>query len=138
MPRLALALAVALAAATACRRSPGPADTYRAFAAAAHSRDPGAEERVWAMLSERSRAALDARAKEVAAAAPPGVVPASGKELVLGNLAFRAPRLRSVVVVRESREAAVVAVEEEGRPGTREVSLVREGGVWRVVLPFDN
>ena len=72
------------------------------------------------------------------AAAPQGVVPASGKELVLGNLAFRAPRLRSAVVVRESRDAAVVAVEEEGRPGSREVPLVREGGVWRVVLPFDN
>jgi len=43
-----------------------------------------------------------------------------------------------VVVLRESRDAAVVAVEEEGGEGAREVPLVREGGVWRVVLPFDN
>jgi hypothetical protein len=31
----------------------------------------------------------------------------------------------------------VVAVEVEGEP-SREVTLVREGGVWRVVVPFDN
>jgi hypothetical protein len=30
-----------------------------------------------------------------------------------------------------------VAVEVEGEP-VREVTLVREGGVWRVDLPFDN
>jgi hypothetical protein len=138
MPRLALALLLALAALPGCRRSAGPAEAYRAFAAAARSRDPDAANAVWSMLSERSRAALEARAKAVAAAAPAGVIPPSGKELVLGNLSVTSARLRSAVVVRESRDAAVIAVEEEGRPGAREVSLVREGGVWRVVLPFDN
>jgi hypothetical protein len=138
MPRLALALLVALAALGGCRRSTGPAEAYRAFAAAARSREPDAASAVWSMLSERSRAALEARAKEVAKAAPAGVVPPTGKELVLGNLSIAAPRLRSAVVLRESRDEAVIAVEEEGRPGAREVSLVREGGVWRVVLPFDN
>ncbi len=139
MPRLAAVPLLALLLATAgCRRTSGPAETYRAFAAAARSRDPDAADRVWAMLSARSREALDARAKELSGNAPAGVVAASGKDLVLGNLAVRAARLRSVVVLRESRDAAVVAVEEEGRSGAREVSLVREGGVWRVVLPFDN
>jgi hypothetical protein len=138
MPRLALPLLVALAALPGCRRTAGPAEAYRAFAAAARSRNPDAAGKVWSLLSERSRAALDARAKQVAAAAPAAVVPPSGEALVLGNLAVAAPRLRSAVVVRESRDAAVIAVEEEGRPGAREVSLVREGGVWRVVLPFDN
>ena len=105
---------------------------------AARARDPDAADRVWGMLSARSRDALDARAKALAAGAPAGVVPASGKDLVVGNLAVRAARIRSVVVLRESRDAAVVGVEEEGGAGTREVPLVREGGVWRVVLPFDN
>lgn len=137
MPRPALALALLALAASApgCRRPSGPAETYRAFAAAARAGDA---EGVWARLSARSREALDARAREVAARAPAGVVPASGKDLVLGDLAAQAPRLRSATVARESQDAAVVAVEVEGSPGAREVSLVREGGVWRVVLPFDN
>lgn len=138
MIRLAALLAAALLVTPGCKRSSGPAETYRAFAAAARSRDPDAENVVWNLLSARSREALDARAKEVAARAPPGTVPASGRELVLGNLSLRAARVRSAVVLRESRDAAVVAVEEEGRSGAREVSLVREAGVWRVVLPFDN
>jgi hypothetical protein len=138
MTRLSIVAVGVLLATAACRRSPGPAETYRTFAAAARSRDPDAGNVVWSLLSQRSRDALDAHARSVAATAPAGTVPASGKELVLGNLALRAARLRSAVVLRESRDAAVVAVEEEGRAGAREVSLVREGGVWRVVLPFDN
>jgi hypothetical protein len=131
--RLSLALALVLAAA-GCRSEMGPADRYRAFAAAARSGDA---DTVWSMLSEGSRAALDARAKALAARAPAGVVPSSGRELVLGDLSARAPRPGQVLVVRESRDTAVVAVEVEGQP-PREVTLVREGGVWRVVVPFDN
>jgi hypothetical protein len=133
-----LALGLALGAAAGCRRQTGPAETYRTFAAAARSRGPEAADVVWGMLASRSREALDARAKELAARAPAGIVPPSGKDLVLGNLAGEAPRVRSAVVVRESRDAAVIAVEEEGRTGAREVSLVREAGVWRVVVTFDN
>ncbi len=129
MARL-LALAVLLAS-SGCRRDVGPAERYAAFAAAARK---GEADEVWAMLSERSREALDARARTVAAQAPPGVVAGSGRQLVLGDLAPRARRPTSVTVVRESRDAAVVAVEVEGEPA-REVRLVREGGQWRVVVP---
>jgi hypothetical protein len=135
---LSLVTAALLAGTGGCRRTQGPAETYRAFAAAARARGPEAADVVWGMLAARSREALDARAKALAARAPAGVVPPSGKDLVLGNLAAQAPRIRSAVVVRESRDAATVAVEEEGGATAREVSLVREGGVWRVVLPFDN
>jgi hypothetical protein len=130
--RLSLALALLLAA--GCSRDLGPAERYRAFAAAARSGDSDA---VWSMLSERSREALDARAREIASRAPPGVVAGSGRQLVLGDLAARTPRPKTVVVRRESRDRAVVAVEVEGEPA-REVTLVREGGVWRVDVPFDN
>ncbi len=130
---LAGLLAASLAALPACRRDVGPADRYRAFAAAARE---GKADDVWAMLSERSRAELDRRARELAAKAPPGVLSASGRATVLGDLAAVAPRPTSVVVVRESRDAAIVSVEADGQPA-REVSLVREGGVWRVVVPFD-
>jgi hypothetical protein len=117
-----------------CRRDVGPAERYSAFAAAAREGDA---EAVWSMLSERSRAALDDRARALAARVPPGTVAASGRQLVLGDLAPRARRPRSVVLVRESRDAAVVKVEVEGEPA-REASLVREGGAWRVVVPFGN
>jgi hypothetical protein len=128
---LALALFVA---SVGCRRDVGPAERYSAFSQAAREGDADA---VWSMLSERSREAFDARARELAVRTPAGVVAASGRQLVLGDLAPRARRPRSVVVVRESRDAAVVSVEVEGE-GAREASLVREGGVWRVVVPFGN
>lgn len=131
---LAAVLLAATLAAGGCRRPAGPAETYRAFTAAARAGDV---EGVWSRLSERSRQALDARAKEAAGRAG-GVVPASGKDLVLGDLAAQAPRLKAATVLRESQDAAVLSVEVEGAPGPREVSLVRESGVWRVVLPFDN
>jgi hypothetical protein len=133
MPVRLLALALLLAAA-GCRRDVGPAERYAAFATAARE---GNAEAVWSMLSQASKDAVEARARALAGQAPGGVVATSGRQLVLGDLAPRAPRPRSVVVVRESRDAAVVAVEVEGQ-GTREVSLVREGGVWRVVVPFGN
>jgi hypothetical protein len=116
-----------------CRREVGPAERYQAFAAAVRAGDSDA---AWSMLSEKSREELDRRAKALAAKAPPGVLAASGRQAVLGDLSARSPRPSSVVVARESRDAAVVSVELEGGPA-REVSLVREGGVWRVVVPFD-
>ncbi len=124
---------LALAAAPACRRDGGPAERYRAFAAAARE---GKADDVWSMLSERSRAELDRRAKALAAQAPPGVLADSGRARVLGDLSALAPAPASVVIVRESRDAAGVAVEVPGQPA-HDVSLVREGGVWRVVVPFD-
>jgi hypothetical protein len=133
MLRRLLPLALALAAG-GCRRDVGPAERYTAFAAAARE---GNADAVWAMLSKRSREVVEARARSLAARGPDGVLAASGRQLVLGDLAPRAARPRSVVVVRESRDAAVVAVEVEGQ-GTREVTLVREGGVWRVDVPFGN
>ena len=130
---LALLALAGLLAVPACRRDVGPAERYRAFATAARE---GRADEVWSMLSEGSRAELDRRAKDLAAKAPPGAVATTGRATVLGDLASVSPRPASVTVVRESRDAAVVAVEVEGQPA-REVSLVREGGVWRVVVPFD-
>ncbi len=130
--RRALAVSLAVLLSLACRRAQGPADQYRAFVAAARAGDSDA---VWSMLSERSRAALDDRAREVAARAPAGVLPASGRDLVVGDLAAHAGRVQSVVVTRESRDAALLAVRVEGAAEPQEVSLVREGGAWRVVLP---
>jgi hypothetical protein len=114
-----------------CRAPEGPAERYRRFSDLARE---GKAENAWPMLSSSSRARFEARARELAAQAPAGVIAASGPELLLGDLAVTAPRVKSAMVVRESKDAAVLSVEEEG--GTkREVSLVREDGAWRVVVP---
>jgi len=124
------ALLVALLALPACRRPAGPEATYRAFAAAARAGDAA---EAWALLSEGSRAHLDARARALADRVPG--LPASGRDLLLGDLAAGAPRLAKVTVVRESGDGAVLAVAVEGAVAPAEVTLAREGGRWRVVLP---
>lgn len=130
--RRALATAV-LAVSLACSRADGPAERYQRFAAAARS---GKSEVVWSMLSTGSRARLDDEARRLAARAPEGLVPASGRQLVVGDHALRAPKIKNVVLVRESPHAAVVEVEDEaGAKG--QVTLVKEEGEWRVELPAD-
>jgi hypothetical protein len=134
MPRLAatLVLAALALAAPGCRRGggSGPEATYRAFAAAARAGDAA---RAWPLLSARSRAAFDERAKALAARVQGA--PASGRELLLGDLAAGAPRIAKVVVLRESADAAVLGVTVEGSDRQEEVSLVREDDAWRVVAP---
>jgi hypothetical protein len=124
-----LALVLSLAAALACRRPEPPDAAYRALAEAVRSRDA---DRAWGLLSESTRRWLDARAKAAAAEAP-GVVPASGKELLLGSAAATVRPPSSIVVVGESADRAVLRVAAEGEE-PREVVLVKEGG-WRVELP---
>jgi hypothetical protein len=124
--RASLALLVSLACA---RGTPPPDAVYRAFARAVEERDAKA---AFALLSSDTRAWLDERARRAAEAAP-GVVPASGEKLLLGEGALVARPLASVVVVRESLDEAVLRVTEEGG-APRDVELVREKG-WRVRLP---
>lgn len=125
-PLLASALLLA-----GCRVPESPAERYRRFVDAARKGRAGD---VMAMLSTQSRQVLVARAKALESANPTPGVDVSPTDLVLGDLAPTAPRVKSVTVLRESKDAAVVSVEEVG--GARgEVSLVREDGEWRVVLP---
>ena len=130
MPRMRLVSSLLLAMLLACVAREGSPDlACRALARAVADRDA---ERAWALLSSDTQAWLDARAKKVAAAAP-GVVPASGEQLLLGTASRRSRPLSGVVVLRESRDRAVVEVEEEGG-AKHEVELVRENG-WRVRIP---
>jgi hypothetical protein len=127
MPRrLALLATLALSCFRAADR---PDAAYRAFARAFADRDA---ERAWGLLSADTRAWLDARARATAAAAP-GVIPASGRQLLLGDGSVAPRPLAEVVVLREARDVAVVKAAEEGG-AAREVELVRERG-WRVRIP---
>jgi hypothetical protein len=131
MRRLVVPFLAAVLLLAACAPTDSPAQRYRRFAEAARRGRAG---EVWAMLSAGSRKALAARAKALDGPRPSAGVDVSATDLVLGDLAPTAPRVKSVTTVRESRDAAVVAVEQaDGARG--EVSLVREGGEWRVVLP---
>ncbi len=115
----------------ACAAPDDPAARYRRFAEAARA---GRTAEVWAMLSSSSRKALTARAKALGGDQPSEGVDVTAGDLVLGDLAPTAPKVKSVTVLRESANSAVVAVEDE-QGGRGEMSLVREGGSWRVVVP---
>ena len=126
----ALALVPLLALLPGCAREQGPEAVYRALVRAVAEREA---DKAWPLLSTASQKRLDARAREAAARAP-GVVPASGRALLLGDAALASPAVKSVEVRSQDAERAVLRVEEEGR-APREVLLVREGSRWRVELP---
>jgi surface antigen len=126
LPLLILSLSLA-----ACRAPEGPAARYRRFAEAVRGGRTG---EAWALISSDSRQALAARGKALAGETPPPGVDLSGRELLLGDLSPTSPKVKSVTLVREEGDRAVVAVEEEGG-GRGEATLVREGGEWQVVLP---
>ena len=122
---LALLLAV-----PACQRDLPPDATYRALVRAVSERD---EETAWNLLSSATRARLEAQAR-VAAAAAPGVVPASARALLAGDAALAVLPPTSIAVQQSGPDRAILRVEA---PGTRpeDVVLVRERGGWRVDLP---
>ncbi len=127
----ALPLALVALLVGGCQRPDNPAERYERFARAARSGDVGA---VWAMLSKESQDRLRARGKELEGGAKVPGADLRLANLILGDLAPTAPKVKSATVLRESQDRAVVAVEAEG--GERgEVSLVREGQEWKVVLP---
>ena len=122
-------LGVLLAAGACAPREGTPDSAYRAFARAVAEGDA---ERAWGLLSEDTQGWLDERARAVAATAP-GVIAPSGRQLLLGSASRAVRPVSAAVVVRESRDRAVVEVEAEGGAKAT-VELVREGGRWRVRL----
>ena len=122
---LALLLAV-----PACQRDLPPDAAYRALVRAISERD---EEAAWNLLSSATRQRLEAQAR-VAAAAAPGVVPASARALLAGDAGLAVLPPTSIAVQESGPDRAILRVEA---PGTKpqEVVLVRERGGWRVDLP---
>jgi hypothetical protein len=125
-----LALGGALALAACAPRDPPPDAVYRAFARAASERDAAA---AWPLLSARTRAWLDARARAAAARAP-ALLPASPQRLLFGDAAGTARPLREIEVLRRDAGRAELRVADAGG-AVAEVVLVREGGGWRIDLP---
>jgi hypothetical protein len=130
--RSALVLLAALLAAPlpACQRDLPPDATYRALVRAVAERDEAA---AWNLLSSATQKRLEEKAR-VAAAAAPGVVPASARAMLVGDASLSVRPPTAIGVVGGSADRTVLRVEA---PGTapRDVVLVREGGAWRVELP---
>ena len=123
-------LALLVLSLAGCAREPGPEATYRSLVRAVAARDA---DKAWSLLSRDSQRRLDALAREASARAP-GVVPPSGKALLIGDAALAARALARVEVESESGDRAVLRVEVEGGP-PRRVTMVREGRAWRVEIP---
>jgi hypothetical protein len=129
-PALAALAASLIAFLPACQRDLPPDATYRALVRAAAERD---ETAAWNLLSSATQKRLEERAREAAAAAP-GVVPASARSMLVGDASLGVRPPSSITGVEVGPDRAVLRVEAPDSP-TRDVVLVREGGAWRVELP---
>jgi hypothetical protein len=126
VPRL---LALLLLASAGCHRFPDdtPVDAYRSLLSAVQRDD---DARTLALLSERSRSALTARAEELARVSGGSLRP-TPVDLLLADP--RPPAAGQVTVKSEDARTAVLAVTTHGT--TQEVHLVNEAGHWRVRIP---
>jgi hypothetical protein len=129
-PALGAVAVALLAVLPACQRDLPPDATYRALVRAIADRDEAA---AWNLLSAATQKRLDDRAR-VAAAAAPGVVPPSGRAMLVGDAGLGVRPPTSITGVSEAPGRAVLRVEAPGSPA-EDVVLVREGGGWRVDLP---
>ena len=128
-PMRSLGLLAAAALLSCAPRDPPPDAVYRAFVRAAAARDAAA---AWPLLSSRTRSWLDARARKAAAEAP-GLLPASGQRLLFGDAAGAVRPVREIEVLgRDSERARLRVTDEAGAVAA--VTLVREGGAWRIDL----
>ena len=126
VPRL---LALLLLAAAGCHRFPDdtPVEAYRSLLSAVQ-RDEDA--RALALLTERSRTALRARAEEITRDSG-GALRPGPMDLLLADPKPPAPGQLSVR--SDDGRTAVLAVTFHGE--VQEVHLVREAGHWRVSVP---
>jgi len=126
VPRL---LALLLLASAGCHRFPDdtPVEAYRSLLSAVQRDD---DAHTLALLSERSRSTLLARADTLNKASGGSLHPAPVDLLQADP---RPPGPTQVTVKSEDGRTAVLAVTTHG--GVQEVHLVNESGHWRVVIP---
>lgn len=126
MPRL---LALLLLASAGCHRFPDdtPVEAYRSLLSAVERDD---DARTLALLSEKSRNALQQRAQTLARASGGSLHP-TPVDLLQADP--HPPGPTQVTVKSEDGRTAVLAVTTHG--AVQEVHLVNEAGHWRVVIP---
>ncbi|HVP62817.1 MAG TPA: hypothetical protein VMT11_19835 [Myxococcaceae bacterium] len=126
MPRL---LFLVFLASAGCHRFPDdtPVDAYRSLLSAVQRDD---DAKTLALLSEKSRSELTARAEQVAKASGGSLRP-TPVDLLQADP--RPPAPGQVSVRSEDARTAVLAVTANGT--VQEVHLVNEAGHWRVSIP---
>ncbi len=127
MRRAAVLAVVLLGAAAGCHHghAPGPADAFVRFVGAAGRGDQAT---AWGLLSSETREA----AEQLGARQSP---PVSGRSLLLGGGLEFTHGLADVSVVSRAGDAAVLSVTADDG-SKRQVTLHREDGAWKVVLPL--
>jgi hypothetical protein len=119
----------------ACNRAPGetPEATVEAFARAAQSarNDNTGRQRMFDLLSQRAKDALNDRAQQASQLSGWELQP--WEMLAPGRIRLRLDFDPSSMASRVSDDRAVVTVRGTGG-GVADVPLVREGGHWRVDL----
>lgn len=131
--RAAALLALALTACDAARAADTPAGAVSAFAAAveAAERDASQRRRVYDLLSQRGRVALEERADRASQVS--GRLMEPWEMIAPGRIRLRLTPSPDALTARENGDRAVVTA--RGRAGgVADVPLVREGGRWRVDL----
>ena len=127
MRRAAVLVGVLLGTAAGChqRHAPGPADAFVRFVGAAGRGDQAT---AWGLLSSETREA----AEQLGARQSP---PVPGRRLLLGGgLEFTHGLSEVSVVSRKGNQAVLSVTADDG--SKRRVSLHREDGAWKVVLPL--
>jgi hypothetical protein len=126
VPRL---LALLLLASAGCHRFPDdtPVEAYRSLLSAVQRDD---DTHTLALLSEKSRSALLARAEAITRDSGGSLYPVPVDLLQADP---RPPGPTQVTVKSEDGRTAVLAVTTHG--AVQEVYLVNEAGHWRVVIP---
>jgi len=125
-PRALAAVTLALAA---CRPAldDGPETTYRALVAAANKGDAAG---AFARLTAESQAQVKAQLAGLRAASGGSLDEDAARVMFSGG---RAPPLTGLRLLKKDQDQATVGVTAGER--TREVTLLRQGSVWRVQLP---
>lgn len=114
---------------SACRRegpTSTPEGTYRGFVDALQK---GNARKAWSALSKETRARVEARSKELAAASKGTVRDEPQLLLFEGS---RPTAIEAITPVREDESSAVLRVTSGG--GTREVKLLKDSGRWVIDL----
>jgi hypothetical protein len=112
-----------------CHGHQSPDDTFRAFTVAVLSHQADA---AWALLTKDSQDAMTDATKQAVAQSPKGTVPTDPKAFLFGEDVQLARPVKDIKVLDQNAQRARLEVTTDD--GKHEVSMLQEGGGWRLDL----